>query len=252
METTAESRWNNVLAIWRDNRWLYLLSGVLIGVLIGPAVQQFTGNGEETLGNLVPEAIGIIFTVLILDRLVDNRNREALKQRLFSELRSSAVGQGTAALTWLRREGWVREDTLVGADLHRVNWENAFVGRLNLTGANLNGAILTNVSSQSTDASGERFEEPVTLQGASLRHADLRDAVLIEADLTDTDLWKADLSGAVLARANLRGASLGGARMTNVKTAGGCPARWLDLGPQTKTYSDLPIANTRSFGQRWK
>lgn len=215
-QSTFQRRWQTISTIWSDNRWLYILSGLLCGVLISPALAQLTDNLNAFVNNLVPEAIGIVFTVLILDRLAENRNREDLKVRLFNELRSPAVGQGTAALAWLKREKWIEPDSLIGADLHRVNWENAFVGNLNLESANLNGAILSKVSNQVTERNGQHVNYPINLRNVSLKHAQLDEAVLIGVDLRDAQLTHANLQNAVLVNTNLEGADLSEANLHNV------------------------------------
>ncbi len=219
-QSTFQGRWQAINVIWSDNRWLYILSGLLFGLLISPALAQLSDNLKAFVDNLIPEAIGIVFTVLILDRLAENRNRDELKARLFNELRSSAVGQGTAALAWLKREKWIEPDSLIGAELHRVNWQNAFVGNLSLENANLNGAILSNVSNQVTERAGQRIEHPINFRNASLKYAQLDEAVLIGADFRGAQLTHANLENAVLVNANLEGADLSEANLHNVNLTG--------------------------------
>ena len=101
---------------------------------------------------------------MVLDQLNRRRDRAELKQRLLNELRSSAVGQGTAALDWLRRENWIKDDTLEDVDLYRVNWENAYIGDLNMEEATLIGARFANVTNVITDDDGETESKPVNFQ----------------------------------------------------------------------------------------
>jgi hypothetical protein len=61
-------RWQEIATIWKDNRWLYIVAGLLLGVLVTPALQQITGDLNALIGNLVPEAVGIVFTVLKIAR----------------------------------------------------------------------------------------------------------------------------------------------------------------------------------------
>ncbi len=82
-----------------------------------------------------------------------------------------------------------------------TDWREANPGkRLDLSGANLRGAVL--IDAVLRDAN---------LSGANLRRADLRGAVLIDAVLRDANLSGADLRGAVLIDAVLRDANLSGA-----------------------------------------
>lgn len=240
MTTSAfDQRTNTVTQIWQDNRWLYLLIGFGLGMLATPALQLINSNTAELLRGLVPEAVGIVFTVLILDQLAANRSREALKTRLFNELRSAAVGQGTAALAWLKRANWIQATTLVQADLHRANWENAYVGELHLRGANLNGANLRNASNQRTLHDGTRVNRPVDFQGASLRYARLENAVLINADFTNAKLNNAHLENAVLVGATLTHAEVTGASWHNAILPDG--TRWTpDTDISRYTHPDHP------------
>lgn len=214
------SRWEEIKAIWSENRWLYGIAGVIIGLLSAPALEQIISGLNDLLGNLVPEAIGMIFTVAILDRLAENRSRNELRTRLLNEMRSSAIGQGTAALNWLRREGWLTDDTLEGADLHRANWEYAYVGGLNMTNANLNGAKLTAISNQITDQWGTREERPVIFNGAWLLYSHLHEAVLIGANFSGTRMKKAHLNRAVLINSNFAGSDLREADLSEAKLQG--------------------------------
>lgn len=69
-----------------------------------------------------------------------------------NEVKSSATGQATAALAWLRREKWTENDSVKQADLQNVNWENAYIGELDLEKTNLRGANLRNVTHEKTTA----------------------------------------------------------------------------------------------------
>jgi hypothetical protein len=73
---------------------------------------------------------------------------------------------------------------------------------LNLQGANLIGALLTDAYLM-----GARFDR-ANLGAATLENADLSDARLTSADLRDASLEGADLHGATLSGANLSGARL--------------------------------------------
>jgi hypothetical protein len=91
-----------------------------------------------------------------------------------------------------------------------------------LTGADLRGAVLTDV-----------VLTGAVLTGADLTDADLTGAVLADAVLAGADLTDADLTGAVLTRAVLRGAVLTGADLTDADLTGAV------LGGAVLTDADL-------------
>lgn len=170
-QATQNNRWLEIQKIWQDNRWLYVIAGVLLGILITPAIEQITGHLNDLIGNLVPEAVGIIFTVLILDRLADNRSTEQLKKRLIREAGSSSNETTKAAIDWMKHEGWLREgegvELLKGVNLSKANLKGANLRKANLRDTKLEYANL----------------QYVRLYKANLQGADLKDAILQDADL---------------------------------------------------------------------
>jgi uncharacterized protein YjbI with pentapeptide repeats len=98
---------------------------------------------------------------------------------------------------------------LKGANLEYANLTNGRFQRTNLTGANLTSANLTGANLRQAN-----------LTGADLSNANLTDAYLFLADLstarlTEANLTGANLSNANLTRANLREANLTGANLSN-------------------------------------
>lgn len=201
------TRWTQITAIWKDNRWLYALAGILLGILFTPAIEQITGNLSELIGNLVPEAIGIIFTVLILDRLAANRSKEELKTRLLNEVKNPAAGIAVNALDWLRRENWIDDETFKGKSMRIVNWEGAYIGDLNLEGARLYRANFKNALNFLRPMFTSVIK-PVNMSKVYMREADLSNADLDEVNLAKAILRQANLSNAKLDEANLAEAIL--------------------------------------------
>ena len=85
-------------------------------------------------------------------------------------------------------------------------------GEITLRGADLRGARLRQAVLRGVDLKGARLSEAALggadLRRASLEEADLRDADLASADLRRAVLGAADLRGALLEEADLRGANL--------------------------------------------
>lgn len=255
--TLPQTRWQEIEKIWKDNRWLYVVAGILIGIISVPAIEQITGDLNTLIGNLVPETIGIIFTVLILNRAADNRAKEELKHQLLEDLKSTSVSPAVNALDRLRREGWLDDDYFVGKDLQSANWEGAHIGKLNFKGANLAKVNFQKVTCfDSRQAHQVNFTKAnfrqanlqkanlqyVNFEGASFQSANLQYAQLTNANLRETDLWGAQLEGVDLRFAYLNQANLKSARLRGACLSGA----WLegaDLSNAHLENTDLTKAN---------
>ena len=167
------SRWIRFQDFWEENQGLYVFGGVVIGLLLFPLLNMLSSDISVFLEGLVPEGVGIAFTVFFLDRL-NQRREEKLRlldtqERLIREAGSSSNETAKAAISDLMRRGWLAgEDGLLqGQWLHYAD----------LKGANLYFA---------------------NLRGTDLRGSELMSADLIGADLTGADIKNANLTGAIL------------------------------------------------------
>ncbi len=188
METRKTTRWQEIRNIWADNQWpLLLLTGWMVGLLTIPAIRIINEDLAGFLENLVPEAVGIAFTVLILDRLNENRARVQLQERLLREASGQANETAKAAIDWMRAENWLGEPTslMQGEDFTRANLVGADLWRAKLQGTNFYRA---------------------ELRETNVFRADLRNANLARANLTGADFICADLTGANLEEATIDGA----------------------------------------------
>lgn len=211
MQTT--DRWTEILAIWKSNQWLYGVVGLLIGLLLFPALQAAQTDLGELLQGFIPEAVGIGFTVLIIDRLYQRREEQRRIRDLQAQLVRDAGSQSNEAakraIDELRHHGWLTgEDGLLkGADLSGANLQG-----VNLKGANLQGAHLWNAHLQAAVLWGVKMQGAnlihSKLQGADLWDANLEDAVLEGAELQGVNLLGAKLKRAMLVAVNLEGTNL--------------------------------------------
>lgn len=207
--TTEPKRWQEIAIIWKDNRWLYIVVGLLMGLLVAPVLEQITGDLNALIGNLVPEAIGIIFTVLILEQMARNRDRENFKQDLIRRAGSVVNDVAIDAIEQLRKEGWLTgaHSVLKGANLQGANLENAQLGLANLQQANLRFANLQRAKLDRTNLQQASLcfanLQQAHVGQANLQQADLLDAELQRANLICSNLQQADLSGSNLQQANL-------------------------------------------------
>jgi uncharacterized protein YjbI with pentapeptide repeats len=103
--------------------------------------------------------------------------------------------------TWMG-SGWEmgQRADLHGKDLHKLNFQGAFLADADLHRADLHCADLQQAELDGAD-----------LHCADLHSADLHEAALEWADLHRADLHEADLHGAILREADLREADLHGA-----------------------------------------
>jgi hypothetical protein len=178
---------------------------VLLGVIMGALLFQ---DGYAT--NLYTEAISVVITITVLDRINDRRSRERatelLKKRLFRESKGQSNEMAKAAIDWMRDEKWLTVEDEVAllkglnmeiANLEEANLLSANLQHTNFRMANLQSAILTQANLQQA-----------TLAEANLREANLLFANLQQASLAEANLQEADMSGANLQQAVLRKANL--------------------------------------------
>ncbi len=219
----------------RHNQGLFAIVGFLCGLLLFPLVTQIEGV-NDFLGNLVPEAVGIIFTVAIIDRLNIWREEQQLKKRLVEQLGSRVNAVAVAAAEGLWANGWWSDDTLEEAHLERADLRGVDFGKANLTGVRFHhpryGAarfdettIMPDESKWSPETDLAVFTDPENsqywrghgLRGKSLVGKNLENANLKCADLRDCDLRKANLRGADLRGAQMQGSNVWQADLTNAR-----------------------------------
>ena len=221
----SDQRWQAVQEIWRTNQWLYVLTGFVAGVAVGPLLNLIQTVPGEISGNLIAELVGIGFTVLFIDRLYQRRERlrrqNETRERLIHEMGSPDNPTAVNAVRRLRTMGYLQNGTLRGMRMLYTNLEQANLFRadcreMNMANGNLHKANMVEAN----------------LCGTYLRNADLRNAKLMKADLTKAKLLHADCQGAVFAgamlcnaelievdfrRANLHRADLKGAKLMGAK-----------------------------------
>lgn len=190
--------------------------GLLLGIIgiavtvIGHINQYGTFNARQLFadmyGNAGSELLGIAVTILLIDKLVERRDRLQQKERLIREMGSRDNGTALGAVDELRARGWLTDGSLTRADLKYANLSDA-----NLADAVMPGAYLTFAILKAADL------RSANLRGAILRSADLRESLLLNTDLSDTkildaNLQNAKMQGAILTGAQITGTDLSGAR----------------------------------------
>ena len=44
--STYESRWQEIISIWKNNQWLFVFAGWLLGLITFPAIELATENTD--------------------------------------------------------------------------------------------------------------------------------------------------------------------------------------------------------------
>ena len=160
--------------VFNDNQWLYVIVGLAIGLLLSPLINQLQ---SETIGRfiegLIPEAVGIFFTVVFLDRLDDLRERRQVKETLLRRAHSRYNNTALEAIEELRVLDYLDDGSLSGLNLRGANWQDANLYKADLRGTDLTNAILMGadlVESNLTEAkvTHEQLAQLKTMHGATM------------------------------------------------------------------------------------
>lgn len=214
--STFDRRWQQITLVWQ--RYLLEYRMLVIVALIVAGLWVFGSNGlsllDDMLGyvtNVFTEALSIIVTVLVLDRLnerrADQRAEAALKEDLVRRAGGVANTFALDAVEELRRRGWLSGDAslLAGATLNGANLAAARLREANLSGVDLVAANLSNANLVGANLQGASLWR-VNLRGAKVRYADCTDANLVGADMREVDLRNVTFAASTLVQANLAGA----------------------------------------------
>lgn len=160
--------------MWAEGALAYLVGGFALGLLTRSVIDQLNNAGiTGFLGDLVPEGVGILFTVLFLNRLneirEEQRRIEDTKERLIREAGSASNSVTKAAISDIYARGW-------------LDGESGILAKQSLHYSDLRGANLYYANLERTD-----------LRRADLRGADLIGAKLVQADLRGANLTDAKL-----------------------------------------------------------
>lgn len=147
--------------------WLIFIGGVLLGLLI-PYFLRHLGmdHVEDFVSDLVPEAVGIFFTVVFINRMSARREARFVCGQLVRRAHSRHNNTALTAIEELRVLGQLEHGALSGIELRGSNWESA-----NLYEADLRHSDLRRVR----------------LDGADLVFANLTGAKVSQEQLASTD-----------------------------------------------------------------
>lgn len=230
-------REENICRIWVHYKPFYLILGSIVFVVAGIFIGLFLAQAivieqsfSAAMASLFPEAVGITFTVIFIDRLNDMRAQNQLKQQLIREIVSTDRGLVMRAFKELAVNNWITDGSLKEADLQNVvlsgcdltysnlkkaNLKLANLSKSNLKKAKLNLANLYHADFSNASLEGATLEqvnaEGINFYSAYLWKAILRQSHLDGADFRNATLIDSDLQGAYLGSVDFRGANLTGA-----------------------------------------
>ena len=165
---------------------------------------------NDFYANVSTEFISIVITVLFVDRLSRERERERdLRNSLMQAITSGNNDSIRHAIYEMGKKGWLRDESLVGLRLRKVDLRAASLNGANLEGAdlrgaNLEGADLSGVNLRGSlliptpDLSRNSVPPGANLCGANLRNARLENANFwratcdVETTLPDGRKWVSD------------------------------------------------------------
>ena len=169
-----ESLTQTLRRLWRENQWVYLLVGIAIGLLIHPLLGRLQLNQYlDFLNDLVPEAVGIIFTVLILDRLDNLREKRQVRDQLIRRVHSRYNHTALQAIEEMRVLGYLEDNTLASTQLRGSDWQDANMYRANLSdtdlrNAKLSGADFVEANLSNAMVTDEQLANALTMYAATM------------------------------------------------------------------------------------
>ncbi len=198
-------------------------------VVIGLSLRFYIHDFEEFYLNVLAEAHGMLFDILVIGILIFWLNKSGEKRlrirtykdeiddfRLWES--DEAAFRNVGNIKRLNRHH-IYNINLVNCYLARTNLNYVVLKSSNLNSANLQGANLIEANLQEARLNQTNLESATlnqcSLRGAYASGAQFAEAFLIKADLTNAFLIKADFSSSFMMEADLKGAYLTGADFTN-------------------------------------
>jgi hypothetical protein len=164
------SRFSAIYQSLRESGWLFLILGLIAGLLIPALIRILQVDVDGFLENLVPEFIGIVFTVLIIDTLDKRRENSLIREQLIRQLHSYYNPVALQSIEELRVLGYLSDGSLRNLDLRGSDWRDGNLYQAVLVGSDLRNA---------------------KLYKADFAHANLKDVQVTEEQLVTTDImWR--------------------------------------------------------------
>lgn len=167
------SKRSRIVRFWRDNDWLYLIVGIVLGFAAYPMLNLTQTDIGAFLESLAPEALGITFTILIIDRLDSIRENRLIREQLVRKMQSRDNKTALQAVEELRvlkylMDGTLQDEDLRGAALENANLYQADLRRADLINANLRNADLYGANLDGAQVTIEQLALTSTMRWATM------------------------------------------------------------------------------------
>lgn len=233
-----ESRLTEIRNIWEDNRWLYIIIGIIIGVFLVPIIQAISQDFLGFVEELKSEAVGVFLLGGVVEVFMQSQEKRREFESLKNALKSRAPGTATDAIRIL----WLEQSTDSADRLRKAleelelgvpgaNWQNTSLKQANLKDMNLYGVNLSHAYLPEANLQNANLWETI-FDDANLWRANLKNCSLVAASCQNSIFVNADLQGAKLRQTNFQNSNLRG---TNLQA--------VNLGRANLSGADLFNAN---------
>jgi hypothetical protein len=171
----ARGMFSRLLERRGGNEWVYLAIGVLAGIVASQILTLISRDVSEFLYNLAPEAVGILFTVIVIDRLDANREDRLIRERLLRETHSRYNPVALQAIEELRVMGYLEDGTLSGRSLRGASWQDANLYRADLRNTDLINAELGNADFYEANLEGAKVTPEQLRTAKTMRRCTMPD-----------------------------------------------------------------------------
>lgn len=201
---TRSTREDEIRTIYQQYTGFFEVArgSVIVTILLVIGAYVFIDQVTDYSMNVLTEAIGVIGTAFILDRLYARRNMHDYRREMIFQLGSKEASITRESARLLRFRGWLLDGSLHNAQLGGANLAEADLSKANLWGAKLWGATL-----ERANLWGANLQD-AKLWGANLTGAYLRHVDFTGASMRDVNLRNSDLTHAIFVDCDLRGATL--------------------------------------------
>jgi len=198
-------------------------------IVLGLSMPLYLRNFDEMYLNVLAEAHGMIFDILVIGILLFwLREQGDIKQRIsqykdeIDDFRmwesEEAAFRNAGNIKRLNRHG-VNKINLVGVYLTKTNLSKINLKEANINTANISSSVLIEANLEEARLNQTNFEN-ANINQANLRKsfasgANFKDAFLIKADFEEAFLIKANFNNAYMMEANLQKSSLTEANLEN-------------------------------------
>lgn len=166
--------------------WLIVLFIPLVMTYYAKIISEQDNIFKYLIEGLWPEAFGIIFTIVVLDRLANDRAIKAEKRDLILQMGSPDNSFAIEAVRILTLRGWLKDGSLQDARLWKANLQEANLMGANLQNANLMGANLRHARLDAANIEARSMFNSILLDGSMwTERRDMR-------EFTHPNEWKAE------------------------------------------------------------